>query len=225
MVAKQTKVNIFIKKIQLENVDLSAFFFISNSFSELEKAGPHQEEMEALKALGQAARKEMQVLSKALEERLAPFKMDRVSNWANQAQICRPHFWCYYRAPEDSLDDVAMAIRLYGQPKKWGISVEVSFVERKKSDTTLAKQHKVLDLPIAPSLYYFAQEDGVSHRVEGTEENRQMLKAAVRYGRIRKVLVKYDVVVTTSKTMEELVEELADGFDKLKAYYEKANKN
>ena len=190
-----------------------------------EKAGPHQEEMEVLKALGQAARKEMQTLSKVLEERLAPFKMDRVSNWANQAQICRPHFWCYYRAPEDSLDDVAMAIRLYGQPEKWGISVEVSFVERKKSDTTLAKQHKVLDLPIAPSLYYFAQEDGVSHRVEGTEENRQMLKAAVRDGRIRKVLVKYDVVVTTSKTMEELVEELADGFEKLKPYYEKANQN
>ena len=190
-----------------------------------EKAGPHQEEMEVLKALGQAARKEMQTLSKVLEERLAPFKMDRVSNWANQAQICRPHFWCYYRDPEDSLDDVAMAIRLYGQPEKWGISVEVSFVERKKSDTTLAKQHKVLDLPIALSLYYFAQEDGVSHRVEGTEENRQMLKAAVRDGRIRKVLVKYDVVVTTSKTMEELVEELADGFDKLKPYYEKANKN
>lgn len=190
-----------------------------------EKAGPHQEEMEVLKALGQAARKEMQNLSKVLEERLAPFKMDRVSNWANQAQICRPHFWCYYRAPEDSLDDVAMAIRLYGQPEKWGISVEVSFVERKKSDTTLAKQHKVLDLPIAPSIYYFAQEDGVSHRIEGTEENRQVLKAAVRDGRIRKVLVKYDVVVTTSKTMEELVEELADGFEKLKPYYEKANQN
>ena len=39
MVAKQTKVNIFIKKIQLENVDLSAFFFISNGFSELEIGG------------------------------------------------------------------------------------------------------------------------------------------------------------------------------------------
>ena len=190
-----------------------------------EKAGPHQEEMEDLKALGQAARKEMQTLSKVLEERLAPFKMDRVSNWANQAQICRPHFWCYYRAPEDSLDDVAMAIRLYGQPEKWGISVEVSFVERKKSDTTLAKQHKVLDLPIAFPLYYFAQEDGVSHRVEGTEENRQMLKEAVRDGRVRKVLVKYDVTVTASETMEELVEELADGFEKLKPYYEKANQN
>ena len=190
-----------------------------------EKAGPHQEEMESLKSLGQAARKEMQTLAKLLEERLAPFKMDRVSNWANQAQICRPHFWCYYRAPEDSLDDVAMATRLYGQPEKWGISVEVSFVERKKSDTTLAKQHKVLDLPIAPSLYYFAQENGVSHRVEGTEENRQMLKEAVRDGRVRKVLVKYDVTVTASETMEELVEELADGFYKLKPYYEEANQN
>ena len=190
-----------------------------------EKAGPHQEEMVALKALGQAARKEMQTLAKLLEERLVPFKMDRVSNWANQAQICRPHFWCYYRAPEDSLDDVAMAIRLYGQPEKWGISVEVSFVERKKSDTTLAKQHKVLDLPIEPSLYYFAQENGVSHRVEGTEENRQMLKEAVRDGRVRKVLVKYDIPVTTSETIEELVEELADGFDKLKPYYETANQN
>ena len=183
------------------------------------------EEMEDLKALGQVARKEMQTLAKLLEERLAPFKMDRVSNWANQAQICRPLFWCYYRAPEDSLDDVAMAIRLYGQPEKWGISVEVSFVERKKSDTTLAKQHKVLDLPIAPSLYYFAQENGVSHRVKGTEENRQMLKEAVRDGRVRKVLVKYDVPVTASETMEELVEELADGFYKLKPYYEEANQN
>lgn len=190
-----------------------------------EKAGPHQEEMEVLKALGQAALKEMQTLSKVLEERLAPFKMDRVSNWANQAQICRPHFWCYYRAPEDSLDDVAMAIRLYGQPEKWGISVEVSFVERKKSDTTLAKQHKVLDLPIVNPLYYFAQEDGVSHRVEGTEANRQMLKAAVKDGRVRKVLVKYDAPVTDSETIEELVEELADGFETLKLYYEKANQN
>ena len=190
-----------------------------------EKAGPHQEEMVALKALGQAARKEMQTLAKLLEERLVLFKMDRVSNWANQAQICRPHFWCYYRAPEDSLDDVAMAIRLYGQPEKWGISVEVSFVERKKSDTTLTKQHKVLDLPIAPSLYYFAQENGVSHRVEGTEANRQMLKEAVRDGRVRKVLVKYDVPVTASETMEELIEEIANVFDKLKPYYETANQN
>ena len=176
--------------------------------------------MEALKALGQAARKEMQTLSKVLEERLAPFKMDRVSNWANQAQICRPHFWCYYRAPEDSLDDVAMAIRLYGQPEDWGISVEVSFVERKKSDTTLAKQHKVLDLPIVNPLYYFAQEDGVSHRVEGTEENRQMLKAAVKDSRVRKVLVKYDISVTSSLTEADLIDQLMEGFQLLRPYYD-----
>lgn len=212
------------EKMMLENIKA----YLSKQgvkYIKPEKAGPHQEEMEVLKALGQAARKEMQVLSKAIEKRLAPFKMDRVSNWANQAQICRPHFWCYYRAPEDSLDDVAMAIRLYGQPEDWGISVEVSFVERKKSDTTLAKQHKVLDLPIVNPLYYFAQEDGVSHRVEGTEENRQMLKAAVKDGRVRKVLVKYDISVTDSETIEELVEELADGFETLKLYYEKANQN
>ena len=61
--------------------------------------------------------------------------------------------------------------------------------------------------------------------MEGTEANRQMLKESVRDGRIRKVLVKYDVVVTTSKTMKELVEELADGFETLRPYYEKANQN
>ena len=61
--------------------------------------------------------------------------------------------------------------------------------------------------------------------MEGTEENRQMLKEAVRYGRGRNVLVKYDVPVTASETMEELVEERADGFYKLKPYYEEANQN
>ena len=61
--------------------------------------------------------------------------------------------------------------------------------------------------------------------MEGTEENRQMLKEAVRDGRVRKVLVKYDIPVTTSETIEELVEELADGFDKLKPYYETVNQN
>ncbi len=185
-----------------------------------EKAGPHQEEMEDLKTLGQAARKEIQTLAKCLEKRLAPFKMDRVSNWANQAQLCRPHFWCYYRAPEDSLDDVAMAIRLYGQAEDWGISVEVSFVERKNSDTTLAKQHKVLDLPIVPSLYYFAQKDGVSHRVEGSEENRQMLREAVKDGRVRKVLVKYDVPVTDSLTRDDLLDQLMEGFQLISPYYD-----
>ena len=113
-----------------------------------------------------------------------------------------------------------MAIRLYGQAEDWGISVEVSFVERKKSDTTLAKQHKVLDLPIVPSLYYFAQEDGVSHRVEGSEENRQMLREAVKDGRVRKVLVKYDVPVTDSLTRDDLLDQLMEGFQLISPYYD-----
>lgn len=78
-----------------------------------EKAGPHKEEMQGLKELGQAARKEMRLLSQALEERITPFAMTRVSNWASQAQICRPHFWTYYYGPEDQTDDVALALRLY----------------------------------------------------------------------------------------------------------------
>ena len=44
--------------------------------------------------------------------------------------------------------------------------------------------------------------------MEGTEDNRQMLKEAVRDNRVRKVLVKYDVPVTTSETIEELVKNL-----------------
>ena len=185
-----------------------------------EKAGPHEEEMEALKVLGQAARKEMQELSKSIEERIAPFAMTRVSNWASQAQVCRPHFWTYFYAPEDCPDDVGMAIRLYGQPEKWGISVEVSFVERKKSETTLAKQARVLDLPIEGPLYYLGQKDGVSQRYEGTEDNRQILKEEVEKGNVRKVLVKYDVPVIEGRSQEELIEALVEGFDMLKPYYD-----
>ena len=113
-----------------------------------------------------------------------------------------------------------MAIRLYGQAEDWGISVEVSFVERKNSDTTLAKHHKVLDLPITSPLYYLAQEDGDSHRVEGTEANRHMFKKAVKDGRVRKVLVKYDVPVTDSLTIDDLLDQLMEGFQLLRPYYD-----
>lgn len=96
----------------------------------------------------------------------------------------------------------------------------MSFVERKKSDTTLAKQYKVLDLPITFPLYYLAQEDGVSHRVEGTEANRQMLKEAVKAGRVRKVLVKYDVPVTDSLTRDNLLDQLMEGFQLITPYFD-----
>lgn len=68
--------------------------------------------MEALKTLGQAAHKEIQFLSKALEERLDPMKMDRVSNWAKKYAV---HIsGAITELLRTSLDDVAMTIRLYG---------------------------------------------------------------------------------------------------------------
>ncbi|MGT2906823.1 HI_0552 family protein [Streptococcus dentiloxodontae] len=185
-----------------------------------EKAGPLADEMTALKKLGQAARSEFTEIAKTLAPKVAPFELTRVSNWANQAQVARPHFWCYYRQPEDAQDDVALAIRLYGSQDDFGISVEVSFIERKKSQETLLKQHKVLDLPIAEPLYYFVQEQGISHRLAGTNKNRLRLKDEIAAGQVRKVLVKYDIPMTAEQTLPELTDKLAAGFDKLLPYYE-----
>lgn len=189
-----------------------------------EKAGELASFMQGLRLLGQAARSEFQAVNQALAQEVAPFETERVSQWMNQAQICRPHFWCYYRLPSDSVEDVALATRLYGMKDQFGISVEVSFVERKKAETTLAKQHKVLEMPIEAPLYYFAQEDGVSHRVEGTEENRLMLQGKVADGTIRKVLVKYDIPVTEEMTMADIVAQLKQGFELLFPYYEHTKK-
>lgn len=184
-----------------------------------EKAGSLQAEMIRFKACGQAARTVFIHLSKALVAEVSPFEMVRVSNWASQAQLGRPHFWCYYKQAEDAQDDVAIAIRLYGERDDFGISVEVSFVENKKSEDTFAKQHRVLDIPIVSPLYYFAQKNGVSSRVSGTEDNRRKLKEAIASGEVRKVLVKYDIPLTTDTTLSDLVKKLSDGFQKVLPYY------
>ena len=57
-----------------------------------EKAGSLAEEMIALKTLGQSARAEFTEIAKVLALKVSPFEMMRVSNWANQAQVARPHF-------------------------------------------------------------------------------------------------------------------------------------
>ncbi len=115
--------------------------------------------MIALRNVAQAARKEFQTLSLVLAEHVSPFVPERVSQWMNQAQICRPHFWTYYRFPSASLTDSALAIRLYGKGTEAGISVEVSFIERKKVETSLLQQNRVLNCSIAAPLYYWVQED------------------------------------------------------------------
>ncbi|MEQ9810980.1 HI_0552 family protein [Streptococcus jiangjianxini] len=189
-----------------------------------EKAGTEAAAMEAFKAQGQAARAEMTALSKDLSQALTGFKMDRVSNWANQAQVGRPHFWTYFHSVEDEVDAVGFAIRLYGQKDDFGISVEVSFIERKKSDETLAKQAKVLDVPITEPLYYLVQSNGVSHREAGTESNRQRLVAALAAGEVRKVLVKKDIPMSDQMTSQELLPKLLEAFEDLSPYYEATKK-
>lgn len=189
-----------------------------------EKAGAEADAMMAFKAQGQAARAEMTTLSKALSQALPGFKMDRVSNWANQAQIGRPHFWTYFHDIDDDYDEVGLAIRLYGQKDNFGISVEVSFIERKKSAETLAKQAKVLDVPITEPLYYWVQENGESHREEGTESNRQKLLSKLADGKVRKVLVKKDIPMTEEMSIQELVPKLLEAFRDLFPYYETTKK-
>src|SRR5699024_4507837 len=102
-----------------------------------EKAGVLSQSMLDLRELAQSARKEFIVISQLLAEKVKPFEAERVSQWMNQAQICRPHFWCYYRFPSDDIDEVTLAIRLYGNYNDFGVSVEVSFIERKKSEKSL----------------------------------------------------------------------------------------
>lgn len=56
--------------------------------------------------------------------------------------------------------------------------------------------------------------------MEGTEANRQMLKEAVKAGRVRKVLVKYDVPVTDSLGRDDLLDQLMEGFQLITPYFD-----
>lgn len=159
-----------------------------------------------------------------MAERVGPFRAERVSQWMNQAQYCRPHFWCYYRLPSDHPDDVTMAIRLFGNYNHFGISVEVSFIERKRSEESLRKQNKVLSIPISSPLYYIVQKDGTSSKIEGTEENRQMLIQSVNNAQVRKVLVKKDVIYDDTQTMEQFLDKLNKAFNELLPYYDVTKK-
>nr|WP_300979531.1 hypothetical protein [Streptococcus thermophilus] len=46
-----------------------------------------------------------------------------------------------------------------------------------------------------------------------------MLKEAVKAGRVRKVLVKYDVPVTDSLTRDDLLDQLMEGFQLITPYF------
>ncbi|WP_061911572.1 hypothetical protein [Streptococcus cristatus] len=184
-----------------------------------DKAGELRETMLDLKARGQAARQEFANLARDFQVLYPKLSLERTSNWLNQAQILRPHFWNYLRGYGE-ITEPMFALRLYGTAEDFGVSLEVSFMERKKDEHSLSKQNRVLNLPIQPPAYYFAQIDGVSQRFEATEVNRQHLSQQVATGLVRKVLIKYDVNLSEAKSKQEVLSELEQAMTALIPFYE-----
>ena len=184
-----------------------------------DKAGQLRESMLELRAKGQAARKEFADLVKDFQSLYPKLTLERTSQWMNQAQILRPHFWNYLKGYGE-ITEPMFALRLYGTAEDFGVSLEVSFMERKKDEHSLSKQNRVLELPIQSPAYYFAQIDGVSQRFEGTEENRQLLIQQLAVGQVRKVLVKYDVPLSQAASREQVLSQLQEAMTVLIPFYE-----
>ena len=192
-----------------------------------EKAGDLKEDMELFRKNGQNARKVFTEIAKALEEKTDGFYLQKVSSWMNQAQIARPYLWVFLQQDGDSDTESGIALRVFknGKTKKIGISLEVSFVERKIGENTLENQNKVLEVPINESLYYFVQfakskENCALDRFEGNESNRKRFLKEWKNGEIRKVLVKFDVEeIERFENLDDLVEEFLKGFKLLMPFY------
>lgn len=183
-----------------------------------EKAGQDAEKMLYLRSKGQEARKAFTELAKAFQARHPEWILQRSSQWMNQAQRLRPHFWAYLQR-EGRVTEPMLALRLYGSPSDFGVSLEVSFIERKKDERTLDKQAKVLEVPVVEGIYYLAYSEGESQRMEATEENRQVLREKLSHQEVRKVLVKVDVPVTANSSEEEIVKALLKSYDKILPFY------
>ena len=188
-----------------------------------DKSGDEREKMLELRHKGQEARKAFTNLAKTFQASHPEWQLQQTSQWMNQAQRLRPHFWAYLQR-EGQVTEPMLALRLYGKPSDFGISLEVSFIERKKDEQTLDKQAKVLELPVVEGIYYLVYSNGESHKVEATEENRRTLREKVRNQEIRKVLVKSDVSFIENQTLAEILEKLEETYTRLLPYYEVTRK-
>lgn len=184
-----------------------------------EKAGAEKDKMLDLHQKGQEARKAFTHLAECFQARHSDWNLHPTSQWMNQAQRLRPHFWAYLQR-EGQESEPMMALRLFGNPHDFGISLEVSFIERKKDEGTLSKQAKVLDVPVVEGIYYWVQKNDESYRVQATEEHRQLLRQQLSSREIRKVLVKADVSVTNEESLAKILHELDRSFEKLLPYYQ-----
>ena len=183
-----------------------------------DKAGEEREKMLELRHKGQEARKAFTELAKVFQASHTEWQLQQTSQWMNQAQRLRPHLWVYLQR-EGKVTEPMMALRLYGTPADFGISLEVSFIERKKDERTLGKQAKVLKVPTVEGVYYLVYSDGQSQRWEANEENRQILRNKLSNQEVRKVLVKIDVPITENSSEEEIVEALLKSYDKILPFY------
>ena len=183
-----------------------------------DKAGEEREKMLEFRHKGQEARKAFTELTKAFQTSHPEWQLQQTSQWMNQAQRLRPHFWAYIQR-EGKVTEPMLALRLYGVPSDFGVSLEVSFIERKKDEKTLGKQAKVLEVPVVEGIYYLAYSDGQSQRWDANEENRQILRNKLSNQEVRKVLVKIDVPITENSSEEEIVEGLLKSYDKILPFY------
>ena len=193
--------------------------FSGLQYQKPERAGQEAEKMLYLRSKGQEARKVFTHLAKAFQERHPEWDLQGTSQWMNQAQRLRPHFWAYLQR-EGEVTEPMLALRLYGSPSDFGVSLEVSFIERKKNERTLGKQAKVLEVPVVDGIYYLAYSNGESQKMEATEENRQILREKLSHQEVRKVLVKSDVPVTDRQSLDKFLDELDKSFEKLLPYYQ-----
>ena len=184
-----------------------------------DKAGAKREKMLAFRHKGQEARKAFTELAKAFQANHPEWQLQQTSQWMNQAQRLRPHFWVYLQR-DGQVTEPMLALRLYGNPSDFGISLEVSFIERKKDEQTLGKQAKVLEIPPVEGVYYLVYSNGESHKKESTEENRQVLVEKIGSQEIRKVLVKADVSIIETQSLEVILEKLEDAYERLLPYYQ-----
>ena len=184
-----------------------------------DKSGDEREKMLAFRHKGQEARKAFTELANAFQVSHPEWQLQQTSQWMNQAQRLRPHFWVYLQR-EGKVTEPMLALRLYGNPSDFGISLEISFIERKKAEQTLGKQVKVLEIPTVEGIYYLVYSDGQSQRWEANEENRQVLVEKVGSQEIRKVLVKADVSFIENQSLEVILEKLEDAYERLLPYYQ-----
>ena len=184
-----------------------------------DKSGDEREKMLAFRHKGQEARKAFTELANAFQVSHPEWQLQQTSQWMNQAQRLRPHFWAYLQR-EGKVTEPMLALRLYGNPSDFGISLEISFIERKKDEQTLGKQVKVLEIPTVEGIYYLVYSDDQSQRWDANEENRQILRNKLSNQEVRKVLVKADVSFIENQSLEVILEKLDEAYERLLPYYQ-----